>query len=202
MARPRVALLFFLVALTPALAGCSFQDFYNQRGTVTITLSPLRDAPNSSMNEFQRVTIAVYGVTIRQFQSIDPKSFSFPAGQPLLVDMVDKADTRIPLASFKTNLRATSQVIVRADVVEAITAAGTSLKICREGIEIKNADYPCFFVPASLAWVYDRRGFAPPRGGEVVVVYPMVIKYVQDDRGRGEYYIDDPPELVEFENNR
>lgn len=201
MASQRLALALALVAFTPMLAGCNFKDFYNQVGTVSITVSPLRTAANSTMNDFQKITIAIFGVTIRQLGSIDPKSFSFPPGQPLIMDMVDKADTRTPIADFKTNLRATSSVTVRVDVVEAIDAAGKSMKICHEGVEIKNSEYPCFFVPETFSYTYDRRGFAPPRGGEVVVVFPLVVK-AAELAGKREYYISTPAELIELENHR
>lgn len=203
MASWRIAFPLVLVALSSVvLAGCSFRDFYNQEGTVTITVSPVKKGTNATLNDFQKITVAIFGVTIRQLGSIDPKSFSVPPENPLLLDLVDKADTRTPLAKFKTNLRATSSVTVRADVVEAIDAAGKAMTICRDsGPPISNADYPCFFVPETFSYTYNQRSFAPPRGGEVVVVFPLYVSW-DEQGGKREYFISTPPDLIQIENSR
>jgi hypothetical protein len=201
MSSRRLALGLILVALMPGLAGCNFKDFYNQEGLITIQLAPTKTAINSSLNDFREVRIAVYGVTIRQIQSIDPKSFSYPVSDPLLLDLVAKAGERVPLTQFRTNLRATQSVTVRLDVVEAIDAAGRNMKVCHEGEKLANTDYPCFFVPEQLSYTYNNHSFSPPRGGEVVVAFPLVVKW-QEQAGKREYFLDSPAEITVFEQHR
>lgn len=196
--RTRRALLFILLVLTPALAGCNVKDWYNQNGTVRIQLEFPLDG--STINEFRMVNAAVYGVSLRQTDTADPDHFTYPEGDPLVVNLVEKAKTgeSVVITEFKTNLRATDRVAVRIAVYEAVTAAGESLEICRLGQA--PTKYPCFYQPDNTALQYDKP-FAPPRGGLVVVHFPVAVKYAQLQRA-SEYFLFADPDLVVLENHR
>lgn len=196
---PRRVLLFLVLATLPALAGCSIRNWYNQEGLVTVELAP-QPAKNSSLNDFTRVRVAIFGVTVRQVDSANPKVYTF-GDDPRVVDLVaaGRAQERVPLAQFKTNLRATSDVVVRMEVVEVVDAAGETMATCKLADEVEK--FPCFFVPDNGAYTYNQKPFAPPRGGEVVVGFPIAIKFAQQGRV-SEYYLEADPALIELENRR
>lgn len=199
MLPPGRARLLVLLLLTASLAGCNIRDWYNQEGWVHIELKVIDD-PNTSLDEFRRVTVAVYGVSVKQADALNPEHFAFEPG-PLLVDLVDLAakDEQRRLASFKTNLRATNSVAVRAVVIEAVTAANEPLEICR--ISDQPERFPCFYQPDDTAFVYNEKAFAPPRGGEVVVGFPVAVQFAELGRV-SEYFIEVDPGRVEIVNHR
>ena len=181
----RRALLFTLIVLLPAFAGCNFKDWYNQNGTVEIALKPL-GTTNTSLGDFRVLKIAVYDVTVKQVDSLNPLSFTFspdPAHlTPLPVDLVatGKAGQLVPLASFHTNLRAIASVTIHIDVVEAVDAAGRSLPGCHPGSHPK----PCVSTPGDLSYRAEEKAFSPPRGGSIVFGFPLAVR-----AGGGEYFI-------------
>lgn len=181
------------------LAGCNVKDWYNQMGTVTVELMPLRSG-ESQMDAFRIIRVAVYGVTVRQAGVADAKQFTF-GDNPLVVDLVEKAKSgeRIPLAQFRTNLRATSTVDVRMLVIEVIEANGNSMEVCRT-TDVPER-FPCFFQPTNSVWTYDEKPFAPPRGGEVVVGFPLTVKFAQQGRV-SEFYLAADPNLIQLTNKR
>lgn len=205
---PRRALLLLLLVATPALAGCNVKDWYNQQGWVDVQLVP-QGPRNTSLDEFQRISVAIFGVTVRQLDVVQPKTFQFQdaagAPQPLLVDLVSKGKEgeSIPLARFKTNMRPTSEVTIRMQVVEAIDASGQAMQVCRIGDTVRK--WPCFFVPTNDAYTYDEKPFAPPRGGEVLVGFPAAVKFVRPPNAspgdaRSQYFIETDPALIQLTN--
>lgn len=187
------------------LAGCNLQDWYNQRGWVDVQLAP-QGPRNTSLDEFQRIGLAVFGVTVRQDGVAIPQTFTF-GEEPLLFDLVEKgkAGERVPLARFKTSLRATAEVTIRMAVVEVIDAAGQPMQVCRIDDTVRS--WPCFFVPDNDAYTYEDKPFAPPRGGEVVVGFPAAVKFTRPPNAgpsdpRAQYYIDADPALIRLENHR
>lgn len=182
----------------PAFAGCNVKDWYNQNGTVRIELEVL-DATETAIGDMRSVKVAIYGVSLRQVNA-QPKHFAFEP-EPLIVDLVEtmKADERIPLTEFKTNLLATERVAVRLVVFEAIDAAGKNLEICRLDSEVET--FPCFYQPDNSALLYEDRPFAPPRGGEVVVGFPVAVRFAQEGRA-SEYYLEADPSKIVLENAR
>lgn len=200
MAFPRKALFLALLVLTPLTAGCNVKDWYNQNGTVTLELNVL-GPKNTSLDNLRSVKVAIYGATVRQFSSADARHFTYPTNDPKIVDLVQKGKDgeRVPIANFKISIRAVESVTVRMEVFEAIDAAGNALEICR--LRDKPERFPCFFIPDNSAYQYYEKPFAPPRGGEVVVGFPLAIKYAA--RGRvSEYYISTPAEEIVLENRR
>lgn len=200
MLPPGRARLLVLLLLTASLAGCNIRDWYNQEGWVHVELKVNND-PKTALDEFQRLQIAVFGVTIKQADALNPEHFAFDLPGPLLVNLVEKGekDERVPLASFKTNLRATNSVAIRAVVVEAVAANGEPMEICR--ISDTPEKFPCFYQPEETAFVYTEKAFAPPRGGEVFVGFPVGVRFAQLGRV-SEYFIEVDPSLVEITNKR
>lgn len=200
MRPPRRALLFGMLLLMPAFAGCNIQDWYNQMGTVRIQLD-VQPAQTSHLADFRSVKAVIYGVTLTQLgDALNPKQFTFgPGGK--IVDIVQhgKSGEAIGLAEFRTNLRATEGILVRMVVFEAIESSGTPMEICR--VTSRPERFPCFYQPQSDALEYDAAPFAPPRGGEVVVHFPVAIKYAQQGTV-AEYFLFADPALVELENRR
>lgn len=183
------------------MAGCNVKDWYNKNGTVRLQLD-IQDAQTSSLDSFRSVMVAIYGASIKQAGDAlnPPQDFTF-GSDPLIVDIVQKGKARevIPLAEFKTNLRATERVLVRIVVFEAIDAAGAPMEVCR--VTDTPEKFPCFYQPAGDALLYEEKDFSPPRGGTVIVHFPIAIKYAQQGRV-AEYFLHADPALVQLENRR
>ena len=180
-------LLVTLLVLTPALAGCNFQDWYNQNGTVVIELVP-QGPTNTSLTDFRSLKIAVYGVSVKQLLAANPKEFSY-GESPLVVDFVSTGmrGERVPLATFKQNIRPVDSVTLRLDIVEAVDAQGRSLPVCREG-STEPTTFPCFFLPDRGIFQLTEPDFGPPRGGTVVFGFPLEVRIVTV-RGDDEYFL-------------
>lgn len=192
-ARPAVLLAVLLLSTT--LAGCNVQDWYNHMGTVNVSLAPT-GVQESRIGDFQTVSVALYGVSVKQVDSINTKEFSY-GDQPLVVDLAKLARDRerLPITQFKMNLRAVETITLRMEVLEAVDASGRSLEICRPGDEIER--FPCFAVPDNGAYVYDDKPFSPQRGRVLNVGLPLDLQYL-DSGPRNEYYFlaIDPNRLV------
>lgn len=199
-----------MVMIMPAFAGCDVKDWYNQSGTVRIQLEP-QPAQGSHLDSFKSVKAAIYGVSLKQAgESLNVKHFTF-GKDPKIVDLVDagKKGTVIELTEFKTSLRATERIAVQIAVFEAIDAAGASMEICR--LADTPQRFPCFYVPDDDLLLFEgcpstdatcrEKSFAPPRGGMVVVHFPVAIQYAQDGP-RGEYFLFADPAKVGLENRR
>ena len=198
----RTVLVLSTLLFTPVLAGCSIADWYNQNGTVRIELA-IQGPEGSAIDELRSVKVAIYGISLKQVNA-QPIHFAFEEGgepQPLLVDLVEeqKGDARVPLTEFKTNLLATERVAIRIVTFEAISAAGESLEICNLEDEVER--FPCFYQPANSALLYEERPFAPPRGGEVVVGFPVAVAFAQQGSASEYYLVADPSKIV-LENSR
>lgn len=196
---PRKALLFALVLVMPAFAGCNVRDWYNQEGWVVIDLA-MDAGRNTSADHFRSVKAAVYGVSLRQAGTTDAKHFTF-GEDPLILDLVEKTKQgeRVRLAEFKTNLRATERVAIRMTVFEAIDAAGNSMEVCR--LDDTPEKFPCFYQPDNAALQYDEKSFSPPRGGSIVVGFPVSIQFAQQGRA-SEYYLYADPGKVTLDVKR
>lgn len=192
MALPRAFSLLVLVALLPALAGCSFSDWYHQRGTAYVELAPQGPA-GTALGDFKKLSVAVYGVSMKKVGSVQPYEFAF-GDSPLVVDLVEhgKARTTVPLVENVTNLRAFEWVTVRIDVVEALDAAGKPVPGCHPGQPV--ASRPCVSTPVNGAYRAER-AFSPPRGGEVTFRFPLAVQF---DAQGDEYYIQMDPDAVEI----
>lgn len=192
MAFPRLARALLVLALVPALAGCSFSDWYHQRGTVYVELAPQGPA-GTALGDFQKLTIAVYGVSMKKIATVEPYEFSF-GDSPLLVDLVQhgRAGTTLPLVENKTNLRAFESVTIRIDVVEAVDASGRSVPGCHPGQPV--ASRPCVSTPVNGAYRAERQ-FSPPRGGEATFLLPLGVQFAADVN---EYYIQLDPDAVDI----
>ena len=193
MALPRAFRVLLLVALVPALAGCSFQDWYKQQGTVHVALAP---QTGGSLTDFQTLKLAVFGVSLKKVGGVEPYEFGF-GENPLVVDLVQtaKAGTTIPLVENKTNLRAFESVTVRVDVVEAIDASGKSIPGCHPGQPV--ASRPCVSTPVNGAYRVER-SFSPPRGGEATFYFPLGVQFSQS---ANEYFIQLDPTAVRIETD-
>lgn len=190
MAFPRALRVLLVLALVPALAGCSFTDWYKQRGTVYVQLAPQGPA-GTALGDFQKLTVAVYGVSMKKVGTVEPYEFSFGAS-PLVVDLVQhgRAGTTIPMVENKTNLRAFESVTVRIDVVEAVTASGATIPGCHPGQPV--ASRPCVSTPVNGAYRAERQ-FSPPRGGEATFLFPLGVQF---SANVNEYYIQLDPTAI------
>jgi hypothetical protein len=167
--------LFAALLLAPALAGCNFRDWYNQEGHFRVFLFP-QGPQNSSLSDFTTLTLAVYGVTVKQVQYIEPKTFTFGT-QPLVIDMI-KAGAKgelIPLTpSFLANIRPIESTTLTVDIVQAIDAQGRSIPVCRE--DQPTTTFPCFFLAKNGAITFNERPIAMQRGGTVNFGFPVAVK--------------------------
>lgn len=199
MAARRRALALGLVVLAVPLAGCDFKDFYNQMGTFHIELVP-QGPENSSVTDFRTLRIAVYGVSVKQQLTVQPKEFSF-GDSPLVVDFLHAAlnGERVRLATGQQNLRAVDNVTIRLDVLEAVDAAGHEVATCYEGEPVER--FPCFYMPGNNAFRLEEPRFAPPRGGEVTFGFPLAVQAVTVE-GDMEYFFVGDPALATVEKKR
>lgn len=191
MALPRALRVLLVLALVPALAGCSFPDWYKQRGTVYVSLDP---QTSDALNDFQSLKIVVFGVSMKKLGGVEPYEFSF-GDSPLIVDLVQTArsDEIIPLVENKTNLRAFESVTVRVDVAEALDASGRTVPGCHPGQPV--ASRPCVSTPVNGAYRIDR-SFSPPRGGSVTFYLPLGVQF---NSGANEYFIQLDPNAARIE---
>jgi hypothetical protein len=170
-----LALALAALTLAPLFSGCSFADFYNQRGEVNVELVPIGPT-NTSLAEFRSIKIAIYGVTVEQFLVIDRKQFSF-AQQPLVIDLVEKG-TRgetVPLVqNIQETIRPIDNVTLHLDVLSAIDAQGKPMPVCHE--EDQTTSFPCFFVTQERAYPLGGRNFAVPRGGTLTLGVPLAVQ--------------------------
>lgn len=191
----RKAVLFAVVLLLPvALSGCNVRDWYNQEGYVAIDFV-VDSGQNTTIDHFRSIKAAIYGVSLRQLDSVEEKHFTY-GEQPLIVDLVEKAkeDEPIRLTEFKTNMRATSRVGVRLVVFEAIDAAGNTMEICRIDTQVEK--FPCFFQPDNAFLIYDEKTFSPPRGGEITVGFPVAVKFATKGRAAEYFLYADPGQVT------
>jgi hypothetical protein len=191
----RLPVLALVLALSVSLSGCNARDWWDLKGTYHVELAPIAD--NSAMGDFQKLTIAVYGVSLKQEGEINPHHFTF-SPEPLFVDMVDLANKgeRQPLAQMKSVIRPVTSVTIRIAVAEAIDASGKSLPPCFPGEPVESR--PCVSTPKNGAYLIDTIPFSPPRGGSVTFGFPLLIQYAPQ---ANEYFIqtDDPLATVETE---
>lgn len=192
MALPRAFRVLLVLALVPALAGCSFPDWYKQRGTVYVELAP-QGVAGTALGDFKKLTIGIHGVSLKKAGGVEPYEFAF-GESPLLVDMVEagKAKRTFPLVENKTNLRAFESVTVRIEFIEAIDAAGKSLPGCHPGQPV--ASRPCVSTPVNGAYRAERQ-FSPPRGGEITFQFPLSVQF---SPGANEYYIQMNPDAIQL----
>ena len=191
MAFPRALRVLLVLALVPSLAGCSFSDWWNLKGTVYVDLAP--QAPGkSSINDFRTLKVAVHGVSLKKAGAVDPYEFSYGT-EPLIVDMVaaGKAGNRIRMVENKTTLREFESVTVRIEVIDAVDASGKTLPACHPGQPV--ASRPCVSTPVNGAYRIER-DFSPPRGGTATFVFPLAVHYSQDSN---EYFIQGDGTLAE-----
>lgn len=183
----------------PAFAGCNVKDWYNQNGTIRFQLEILGNS-SSMVNEFQSVKVALYGVSLRQRDALNPLHFTFGT-EPRVIDLVTyaKEGEEIPVTEFKSNMVPVVSVQLKVVVIEAITASGENIAVCR--LADRPEKFPCFYQPDDDSLRYEEKPFAPPRGGEVTVHFPVAIKYAT--RGlASQYFLFADPTLVELENKR
>lgn len=185
--------------LPVALSGCNVRDWYNQEGWVAIDLV-VDSGRNTTIDQFRSIKAALYGVSLAQADVADQKHFTY-GEQPLILDLVEKArkEERVRLTEFKTNLRQTERVAVRMVVFEAIDAAGNPMPICRLNQDVEK--FPCFYQPDNAALLYDEKSFSPPRGGEIVVGFPIAVQFATQGRA-AEYFLYADPGLVTLDVNR
>lgn len=186
----RTALALAFVMFMPALAGCNIRDWYNQEGYVSLDLF-MDEGANSTLDQFRSIKAAVYGATIRQLGTADAKHFTY-GESPRIIDLVEMGakDERIRVTDFKTNIRATDQVTFRVAVFEAIDAAGNNMEICR--LNDSDVKFPCFYQPENAALVYNEKSFSPPRGGSIVVGFPLTVHFASQGKAQEYFLFADP----------
>src|SRR5581483_11883587 len=126
----RVALLALVLVATPMLAGCNFQQWARQEGTVNVFVAPLSPA-KSNANDFQRLKVGIIGVSIKQVGSIDTKEFTY-GSDPKIIDLVaaGRSGEKSKVASTVIPIRAVESVTVRIEVEDAVDAAGKTIRSC------------------------------------------------------------------------
>lgn len=196
---PRLLIVLALLAGASATAGCSFSDWYNQSGRFYIEIAP-QGPENSSIGDFQRLKIAIYGVSMKQVGFVNTKEFSY-ADEPLVIDFLKagREGERILVASDRMNIRAAEHVTVRLDIAEAVDAQGRPIPTCKLN-QPTPATFPCFLLDDNNAYRLERQ-FSPPRGGEVTVGFPLSVKTVVF-RGDTEYFLIVDPALATIETKK
>lgn len=199
VALPRLLVALGLVVGTAFMAGCSFSNWYHQSGAFHIELMP-QGPENSSLPDFQKLKIAVYGVSLKQVGFVNTKEFTY-GDEPLVVDFLEagRNGERVRVAEGVMTIRAAEHVTVRLDVVEAVDAQGKAMPTCKVG-QTAPTVFPCFLLPDNNAYRLERN-FSPPRGGDVTLGFPMAVKSVTF-RGDTEYFFVVDPALAEVETDR
>lgn len=171
--RMRLVLIGALLVLTPALAGCNFKDWYNQRGDVRVFLQPV-GPNNSSISDFTSLKIAIFGVTLKQLLVVDSQAFSYGAS-PLILDMVTLGarNERLEVAQAKESIRPLETITITVDVIEARDAQRREIPVCREGTT--SDAQTCFFLDAK-GFIRFERNIAINRGGTVEITMPLQVK--------------------------
>lgn len=195
----RTAYAFAIVLLMPAMAGCNLRDWYNQEGWVALDMF-VDTGQNSTLDQFRSIKVAVHGATIRQFGSADAKHFTY-GESPEIVDLVEmgKKGERLRITEFKTNLRATDVVHLQVTVFEAIDASGANMPICR--LKDRDVKFPCFYQPDNPSLTFDEKPFSPPRGGTIVVGFPLTVHFATQGRAQ-QYFLFADPGLVDLRVER
>jgi len=191
MAFPRRALLMGLIIFLPvALAGCNFSLWQKQQGEVKVYVVPQGPA-KTALNNFQKLKIAVLGVSLKQAGSLQTMEFSY-GSDPLVVDMVDKGThgTKVQVAQNVTGLHAFESITIRIEVTEAVDSTGRSLPNCHPNEPVTS--HPCVSTPSNGAYRIDGKNFSPTRGGTVAANFPLAVLF---DQPTNEYYIQADPAL-------
>lgn len=191
---PRRALLLALVMAMPFLAGCNFNQWAKQEGTVNVYIMP-QPAASSSLNDFQVLKVGVLGVSIHQAQVINPHEFAY-SGDPKVVDLVANGHEgkAIKVASVSLPIRAIDSITVRIEGEEARAAAGNDITFCYPGKP--NVKHPCVSTPENGGYTIESHNIAIPRGGTVDVYFPLAVKY-----DAPEYFIQADPALMKEERS-
>lgn len=171
--RPFVVAL--LLVLTVSLAGCSFRDWYNQEGTVTVALRAV-DASDSDLESFKSLRIGFHSVQIRQLDSADP--VSDVKQPPEAYDLVRLAQTGpVELLSERTNLRGFISVNVKIEAINGTTADGDELLGCEQGVRVEEPPCIRYAARGNYPLTLDPETFRVPRGGELTVVVPIGVRF-------------------------
>ncbi|GEM_PF-3887667 len=184
----RVALLALVLVATPMLAGCNFQQWARQEGTVNVFVAPLSPA-KSNANDFQRLKVGIIGVSIKQVGSIDTKEFTY-GSDPKIIDLVaaGRSGEKSKVASTVIPIRAVESVTVRIEVEDAVDAAGKTIPSCHPGEPVTSK--PCISTPANGAYRIQEKPVAIPRGGAVDAYFPLAVLF---DSASNEYFIQADP---------
>lgn len=180
----RLGLVLLVVALSTSLAGCNVRDWWDLKGTYQVDARPLSPS-ESAIGDFQKLTLAISEVSLKQEGELTPHLFGF-GDDPLLLDMVDlgtKGES-VPLAKTTRIIRPMTAVTVRLYVVEAIDAQGRSLPACFPGEPVESR--PCVSTPVNGAYRLDTVPWSAPRGGSATFLFPIAVQY---SASANEYYI-------------
>lgn len=196
MPSPRRALVLALVVLvTPMLAGCNFQQWAKQEGTVSIFIAPVSPSQSQS-NDFQHLKIGILGVSIKQVNVLDPREFTY-GNDPKIIDLVagGAKGEKTKVASTSLPIRAVESVTVRIEIEDAVDASGKAIPGCHPGEPVPSK--PCVSTPANGAYRIQEKPVAIPRGGAVDAYFPLAVLY---DKASNEYFIQSDPALFQTVN--
>lgn len=185
--------LALLLVAVASLAGCNVRDWWNLEGTFKVEIAAVGPG-ESALGDFQKLTLAVYQVSLKQEGELNTHLFAFQP-EPLAVDLVElhESGKGLPVAEMKKVIRPVTATTIRISVVEAIDASGRSLPACYPGEPVESR--PCVSAPRNGAYTVDDHPFSPPRGGAATFRFPFAVQYSPQ---ANEYYIQADPALVEI----
>lgn len=187
MRAPRVVLVLALL-LSVSLAGCSFRDWYDQKGTARLLIEFRAEDPpadmrqanpdndlSSRLGDFQRLQLLVRSSQLRQLDAANPYTSSSRDSEILDIVELAKGGTRIGLVEEKVSMRGFQEAQIKIEVVDGTTASGERLVGCQQGQEAPS--HPCIAFAPSYVRGLDPGEFQVPRGGTLDVVFPFYVGF-------------------------
>ena len=191
MRSPRVVLVLVLL-LSVSLAGCSFRDWYDQKGTARLVVQFHADDPpedmkqanpeadlSSRLEDFQKLQIIVRSSQLRQLDAANPATSTSRESEILDAVQLAEAGTRVTLIEEKVSMRGFQEAQIKIEVVDGTTASGERLVGCMQGQPVET--HPCISFASSYPRGINPADFSVPRGGTLDVVFPFYVGFGGQD---------------------
>lgn len=191
MRSPRVVLVLVLL-LSVSLAGCSFRDWYDQKGTARLVAEFHADDPpedmkranpeadlSSRLEDFQKLQIIIRSSQLRQQDAANPITSTSRESEILDVVQLAKGDGRVVLIEDKVSMRGFQEAQLKIEVVDGTTASGERLVGCMQGQPVET--HPCISFAASYPRGINPLEFQVPRGGSLDVIFPLYVGFGGQD---------------------
>ena len=182
------------IVLAVALSGCNLKDWYDQVGTVRVELRVV-GAEESDVEQFQSLRLTVRSAQVRQQAAANPLTSA--GGEAVIHDLARMARTgeRAVLLEERVNLRGFESVGLKIEVIDGVSADGETIPGCEQGVTVQEPPCIRFARQGAYPLTLDPAQFRVPRGGTMVIVFPLAVHYSPQT---GEYFVaSKDAELVE-----